>query len=81
MKVSLQTFVLTLGINRKNKRHVKYYEVPSAIKPAPHVSDVPIPEPPGEITETECFSSAESDESEQDTWKAGKVSLFKSRNL
>ena len=66
----LKTFVLISAINRKNKQHVKYPDVPSAIKPAPHDPDVPIPEPPGEINEIECFSSAESEESEQDTWNA-----------
>ncbi|KAF2352327.1 hypothetical protein FHG87_016916 [Trinorchestia longiramus] len=33
------------GINRKNKHHVQYPDVPSAIKPVPHGPDVPVPEP------------------------------------
>ena len=33
------------GINRKDKHHVQYPDVPSAIKPIPHRADVPIPEP------------------------------------
>ena len=32
------------GINRKNKQHVQYPDVSSAIKPVPHGPDVPIPE-------------------------------------
>ncbi|XP_042211899.1 uncharacterized protein LOC121859228 [Homarus americanus] len=34
------------GINRKNKHHVKYPDVPSAIKPVPHGPGIPIPTPP-----------------------------------
>lgn len=33
------------GINRKNKHHVQYPDVPSAIKPVPHGPDIPVPEP------------------------------------
>ncbi|KAG7165677.1 Cubilin-like 4, partial [Homarus americanus] len=33
-------------INRKNKHHVKYPDVPSAIKPVPHGPGIPIPTPP-----------------------------------
>ena len=33
------------GINCKNKHHVQYPDVPSAIKPAPHGPDLPVPEP------------------------------------
>lgn len=41
-------FCLLLGINRKNKQHVKYPEVPSAIKPVPHGPGIPIPNHPDE---------------------------------
>ncbi|XP_076804583.1 uncharacterized protein LOC143448650 [Clavelina lepadiformis] len=58
------------GINRKNKQHVKYPDVSSAMKPVPHGPGIPVPEPPGEISEMECSSSAESKASEQDTWDA-----------
>jgi hypothetical protein len=34
------------GINHKNKHHVKYPDVPSAIKPVPHGPGIPIPTPP-----------------------------------
>lgn len=34
------------GINRNNKQHVKYPSVPSAIKPVPHGTEIPIPTPP-----------------------------------
>jgi hypothetical protein len=37
------------GINRKNKQHVKYPDVPSAIKPVPHGPEVPIPVPPSSL--------------------------------
>ena len=33
------------GINRKNKHHVQYRDVPSAIKPVSHGPDIPVPEP------------------------------------
>ena len=32
------------GINRKNKHHVQYPNIPSAIRPIPHGSDLPIQE-------------------------------------
>ena len=33
------------GINHKNKHHVQYLNVPSAIKPVPRGPDLPVPEP------------------------------------
>uniref|UniRef100_UPI0035902CB4 uncharacterized protein n=1 Tax=Myxine glutinosa TaxID=7769 RepID=UPI0035902CB4 len=47
------------GINRKNKQHLKYPDVPSAIKPVPHGPGIPIPAPP-----ENCKHSA-SDSNEQ----------------
>lgn len=38
------------GITRKNRKHVKYPDVPSAIKPVPHGPGVSIPSPPTNIT-------------------------------
>ena len=32
-------------INRKNKHHVQYHDVPSAIRPIPHGPDLPVLEP------------------------------------
>ena len=57
-------------INRKNKKHVKYPDVPSAIKPAPRGLGIPVPEPTGDISEMECSLSTESKASKQDTWNA-----------
>ena len=37
------------GINCKNKHHVQYLNVLSAIKPIPHDPDLPVPEPVGNI--------------------------------
>ena len=37
------------GINRKNKRHVQYPDVPSVIRLIPHNPDLPFPEPEGDI--------------------------------
>ena len=37
------------GINRKNKHHVQYPNVPSAITPIPNGPDLPVPEPDGNI--------------------------------
>lgn len=45
------------GINRKNKQHVKYPDVPSATKPIPHSSDLPVPVP---NVFTVCSSDTES---------------------
>ena len=50
---------------------MKYPDVPSAIKLV-HGPGIPVPEPTGEISEMECSSSTESEESEQDTWNAGQ---------
>ncbi|KAK3886764.1 hypothetical protein Pcinc_009084 [Petrolisthes cinctipes] len=54
------------GINRKNKHHVQYPEVPSAIKPVPHGPEVPIPEPDvimESSSNPESSDAANSDES------------------
>src|ERR1700749_3556675 len=37
------------GINRNNKHHAKYPDVPSAIKPVPHGTEIPIPTPPDNL--------------------------------
>ena len=37
------------GINRKNKSHFQYPDVPSAIRPVPHGSDLPVPELDGNM--------------------------------
>ena len=36
-------------INRRNKHHVQYTHVPSAIRPIPHSPDLPVPEPEGNM--------------------------------
>jgi hypothetical protein len=53
------------GINRKNKQHVKYPDVPSAIKPVPHGPEVPIPNPPNNLDSSSdsCEEMDEMDES------------------
>uniref|UniRef100_UPI00358F0AE9 uncharacterized protein n=1 Tax=Myxine glutinosa TaxID=7769 RepID=UPI00358F0AE9 len=50
------------GINRKNKQHLKYPDVPSAIKPVPHGPGIPIPAPP----ENCRHSASDSDEQMED---------------
>ena len=37
------------GIYRKNKHHVQYPDIPSAIKPILHRSDIPVPESEGNM--------------------------------
>ena len=37
------------GINRKNKHHVQYPDVPSAIRPIPYCPDLPVPTPVGNM--------------------------------
>ena len=59
----VEVFVLILRINRKYKKHVKYLDVSSAIKPVSHG-----PEATGDISEMECSSATESEASEKDTW-------------
>jgi len=43
------------GINRNNKQHVKYPDVPSAMKPVPHGPEIPIPAPPDNLN---CLSDS-----------------------
>ena len=38
-------------MNHKNKHHIKYPDVPSAIKPVPHGPGIPIPTPPQAYTD------------------------------
>ena len=47
----VEVLIFILGINRKNKKHVKYPDVPSTIKPVPHGPGIPVPEATGEISE------------------------------
>lgn len=51
------------GVNRKKQKHVKYPDVPSAIKPIPHGPDVPIPEPD---VDSESSSAPDGDEMDAD---------------
>ena len=37
------------GINHKNKHHVQYSDISSAIKSIPHGPDLPVPEPGGKM--------------------------------
>ncbi|KAL7639433.1 UNVERIFIED_CONTAM: hypothetical protein RMT77_009934 [Armadillidium vulgare] len=57
------------GFNRKNKHHVKYPNVPSAIKPVPHGPGIPIPTPPS----NEQWLSKSEDEMEDDDDKSPVV--------
>lgn len=54
------------GINHKNKHHVQYPDVPSAIKPVPHGPGVPVPEPDVNMdlsSDPESSDAANADES------------------
>ena len=64
----VEVCIFILGINRKNKKHVKYTNVLSAIKPVPHGPSIPVPVVTGDISEMECSSSTESEASKKDTW-------------
>ena len=63
------TFVLTSpvasGMNRKKKQRIDYPNIPSAIRPAPHGLDLPVPEPPKEY-------NLNSEMEEEDTEKTGR---------
>ena len=37
------------GINHKNKHHVQYLNAPSSIRPILHGSDLPVPDPEGNM--------------------------------
>ena len=47
------------GINCKNKHHVQYPDVPSAIKPVPHGPDLPVPEPDVTMESSDMTGTAE----------------------
>ena len=61
--------IFILGINQKNKKHVKYSNVFSTIKPVPYDPGIPVPEVNGDISEIKCSSSTESEASEKDILK------------
>ena len=44
------------GINRKNKHHIQYPDVFSAVRPIPHSRDLSVPEPDDNM---ECYSDSE----------------------
>ena len=59
------------GINRKNRKHLKYPSLPSAIRPVPHSQEVPVPEFKSfpNLTDVECVPlnvSGDLDQSEDD---------------
>ena len=62
--------IFILGINQKSKKHVKYSNALSTIKPVPHGPGIPVPEVTGDISEMECSSSSESEASDKDTLNA-----------
>ena len=51
-------------MNRKKKQKIDYLNIPPAIRPVPHVEDLPVPEPPKEY-------SLNSEMEEKDTEKTG----------
>jgi len=51
-------------MNRKKKQKIDYLNIPPAIRPVPHVEDLPVPEPPKEY-------SLNSEIEEEDTEKTG----------
>ena len=63
---------LISGINRKNKKHVKYSDVLSTTKPVPYGPGISVPEVTENISEIKCSSSTESEASEKDTLKVGQ---------
>ena len=57
------------GINRKNKQHVQYPNVPSAMKPVPHGPEIAIPKPPCAILESSSPSSNEDNDDISSTFE------------
>lgn len=47
------------GITSKSKHTVKYPNIPSALKPVPHSTELPVPEPPQNMTSSEDETTAE----------------------
>lgn len=62
------------GINRKNKHHVQYSDVPSAIKPIPHSPDLPVSEPDVTMeSSSDSESSGITDTAECSSYKPEEV--------
>ena len=80
------------GFNKKNKQHLQYPNIHSAMRPIPHSDKVPIPifTKLPDIDEDQLRSSTSStnsddDDKEQDiaheAWNAGRVSLYSQSEL
>lgn len=46
----------TKGFSKKNKKHVQYPNLPSALRPVPHCEEIPIPTPPETLQEVDTDS-------------------------
>ena len=80
------------GFNKKNKQHLQYPNIHSAVRPIPHSDKVPVPifTKLPDIDEDQLRSSTSStnsddDDEEQDiahdAWNAGRVSLYSQSEL
>lgn len=56
------------GFNMKNKKHIVYPCLPSAITPVPHGPDIPVPKPPKQLPESVSSSSSSVEDGDDDTF-------------
>ena len=64
-------------INCKNKHHVQYPNVLSVIRPISHGSELPVPEPDGNMEYSSDFEHSDMTVLGDDTYKPeGKASLY-----
>jgi hypothetical protein len=54
------------GYNSKNRKEIFYPNLPSAIRPVPHGSGIPVPVPPEILQDTPVDSDKEDTDSDQD---------------
>ena len=79
------------GFNKKNKQHLEYPNIPSAIRPIPHSDEILVPiftKLPDDVKDECTFSmslSASNDKEKEDiaheAWVADRVFLYKPSEL
>ena len=80
------------GFNKKNKQHLQYINIHSAMRPTPHSDKVPVPIftklqdiDEGQLRSSTSSTNSDDDDKEQDiaheAWNAGRVSLYSQSEL
>ena len=69
--------VKSLGRNAKSMKHIKYPNIPSAMRPVPHSDDVPVPIRPEYVHRNSSSNSSSSDREDADVEEEFNSTLFK----